>query len=80
MSTFDFRNTDPAGAMIDYKGQRYVAARVEPHRRQDGNSTSLIVWSTHCAACGSAMEFKTSLKFSSPNRRCVEHRKPGVAP
>ena len=63
-----------------YRGQTYALIRSRPYIRRDGSTTELFIWRGHCAECGTAFGFSTpalSSKFE-PNRRCREHRRPGV--
>ena len=65
--------------MIAAEAFEFVGLR--PHTRKDGMETRLIVWKTKCTCCGVSMEFMTPTKFKvfQPNRRCKEHRRPGVS-
>jgi hypothetical protein len=66
---------------LTYKGQRYDNIGTVPYVRTDGGLTTLAVWTSFCADCSAAFEFKTPLGRHSlrwPNRRCAACRKPGV--
>ena len=71
--------TEPAdGFAIAIDGQRYEAIGVVEHVRLDGEPTRLVIWQSRCAECGARFEFKTSAHSLPQNRRCDEHRRPGV--
>ena len=58
--------------------QEYRLVREEAYRRQDGQESTVLVWTTDCPGCGAAFEVKTARSFStSPVRRCANCRKPG---
>lgn len=70
---------DDVTAMF-WKGQRYDFNRRQPHARADGSQTELLVWNTHCATCGEAIEIMTPVGGSnSPSRRCTRHKRPGAS-
>ena len=63
-------------------GQFYKAVEVVPYTRRDGTATSLQVWQSRCAECGTPFSFMapiSGLKFE-PNRRCQTHKRPGLRP
>jgi hypothetical protein len=63
-----------------YKGQSYALVETIPHRRRDGTETTLSRWRSNCATCGAEFTFTSPThraKFE-PNRRCEQHRQPGV--
>lgn len=60
-------------------GQAYWLIRSEPYRCRDGREIALEVFFSHCATCGVAFEAKEAAgKLGALNRRCAEHRQPGV--
>jgi hypothetical protein len=63
-----------------YAGQRYDHIGTEPYTRSDGTVTELLRWQSHYAECGAAFIFRTPARAKRfvPNRRCHEHRRPGV--
>ncbi len=62
----------------NFGGQLYARVGIQPHVRQDGTVTELVIWRTHCADCGEVFEV-TSVASSSPNlnRRCNRHKAAG---
>lgn len=67
------------GDLIDYRGQRYVAADSFERRRVDGSTAIILVWESNCAECGDPFRITTPAKSSrfEPNRRCQRHKRPG---
>jgi hypothetical protein len=68
------------GTELTYDGQSYTLIALEPHRRQDGHSSVLLVWQTECAKCQAPFDCRSSVAVRSLNRRCDKHRRPGSRP
>lgn len=66
------------GTALLIEGQRFLVITVRPHRRQTGEPTTLITWVGHCAHCGREFIQDTGLVAKGLNRRCDEHRQPGI--
>lgn len=68
------------GKTRKFRDQVYKCIGLEPYERIDGSRTMLSLWRSACAECG--RPFVTSLPAKArrfePNRRCREHRRPGV--
>ena len=64
-----------------FNGQVYRCVGTEPHTRADGSTSSLSIWESGCADCGSKFLFKSPTAASQfrPNRRCEKHRRRGVS-
>jgi len=73
----DFSSVPEIGTILMKEGQRYELIAHEPHVRADGQTTTLLVWQSHCAETGHPFEIKTGLKIKYINRRCKQHSKPG---
>ncbi len=73
----DFSSAPEIGTILMKEGQRYELIAHEPHVRTDGQTTTLLVWQSHCAETGHPFEIKTGLKIKYINRRCKQHSKPG---
>ena len=73
-------NPMETGMQKIFDGQVYKLARTEPYTRRDGSQTMLTVWRSHCADCGEVFELRTPTASSrfEPNRRCRNHKRPGV--
>lgn len=67
----------PPGTRVSIAGREFEIIRREPHKRQDGTSTLLTVWSGDCAECGASFEQTVPTGRLPGNRRCQEHRAPG---
>jgi hypothetical protein len=62
-------------------GQPYWRVGTEPYRRPDGSVTGLAILFSFCADCGYGFTCKaaqTSEAFKALQRRCDEHKRPGV--
>lgn len=65
------------GTVLMHRGQRYVVAGSDLHRRKDGKRVPIICWQSHCAECGAVFECWTGMRSGTLNRRCPQHRAPG---
>jgi hypothetical protein len=72
--------TDHHPRVRTYDGQRYTEAGARLYQRRDGSYTNLTVWLSHCPVCDGAFEVLTPAlsKKWEPNRRCPQHKRPGV--
>lgn len=62
----------PIGLRLSYGNQWYEIIDAD-------NDKHIVSWQTHCAECNAVFEFKTGFKMRIQfNRRCGDHRKPGV--
>jgi len=76
----DFSAPPGVGHVLMREGQRYELVNQKPHIRKDGQPTTLLVWRSHCADCGSAFEIMTGLISNRGiNRRWPKHHRPGRA-
>jgi hypothetical protein len=75
-----FDTVPPLETVLTYDGQKYRLSAIEPHQRQDGSWTSLLVWVTFCPRCEAPVVVRTSLSMHSLNRRCERHKRPGSRP
>jgi len=69
------------GKVREHDGQRYECVRMDPYvRRSDGALSTLAVWRSPCAQCGTMFDFRTprQIKRFEPVRRCKRHRQPGT--
>lgn len=67
----------PVGLAISINGQRFELIGHEPHVRQDGALTTLLVWQAECLTCGAGFISRTSVARWAEVRRCELHRQPG---
>ena len=73
-----FETPPAAGLKLIIDGQSYELTGHQPYTTKAGEETILLVWSTDCPDCGATFE-TTSAKTSLPaNRRCDEHKRPGI--
>jgi hypothetical protein len=78
--TIDFGAAPPVGTVLMRDGQKYELVNLQKHVRQDGRTTALLIWRTHCAECAAPFDVTTGLKTTGAiNRRCPLHHKPGRA-
>lgn len=75
-----FAEVPPLGTVLSLGDQDYVLIGVDPHLRLDGSTTSLCVWQSHCAQCGTPYVCRSPLRIHSLNRRCDIHKRPGFRP
>ena len=73
-----FPKNPPIGFEMAVDGQSFLFDGVDPHQRQDGSSTGLMVWRSHCHECGVEFVARSPLGRGPEVRRCSDHRKPGV--
>lgn len=68
------------GTIRMHKGQRYFVADTFTRQRAGGTLAVVLVWASNCADCGAKFEFSTPAASSKwePNRRCDQHKRPGV--
>jgi len=59
---------------IVLRGQAYALVGTEP---REGDKPSLLLWATHCAACGEPMRVKSGRLIKYLTRRCPLHKAPG---
>lgn len=61
-------------------GQEYLCTAVEPYTRINGQPSKVLVWTGHGATCGEPFQVKSGRKPRPGdfNRRCPEHKAPGV--
>ena len=78
MSDVNFNISPPLGTVLMVQGQRYVLVGTEPFRRNDGTSTTLLKWASHCPVCADAFVASTPLKTRYISRRCPKHHRAGV--
>lgn len=72
-------NTSVLPQQQTYDGQVYRLIAREPYTRKDGWQTTLLVWSSPCAQCGSLFQLRSPIRGRfQPNRRCQKHKRPGV--
>ena len=73
--------TPAVGAVRMLGGQRYTMVSLVPYRRLDGVLTTHVCWRSHCAACGAAFQFTstvaTSIAVKGLRRRCYAHHERG---
>jgi hypothetical protein len=63
------------GMVADWRGQPFEVLARRPYRRKDGRPTLILIWATHCLACGTPFETTTPQRaFKYPTRRCPAHR------
>lgn len=66
----------PGSVSFTWDGQDYQLVGSEPHTRQDGSETTLLLWSTNCQACGVEMTTMTPMTMTnSPRRKCDDHKR-----
>jgi RecA-family ATPase len=70
--------TPPIGLSILMDGQRFDLIRHELHRRQDGETTTRLVWRSECATCGESFVAQTTALRWAEVRRCERHRQSGT--
>jgi hypothetical protein len=76
-SIWDFDAVPAVGTVLELDGQEYLLIGCEPHQRQDGTMTTLLVWQTHCAQCSVPFMCRSTVRVVSLNRRCQTHKRPG---
>ena len=63
------------GMIAEWKGQSYELVGYRPHINRNSREVTILVWRSHCRACGAPFEFTTpQRKFRDPNRNCQSHR------
>lgn len=67
----------PIGATVAINGQEFTAAGAEPYTRNDGQQSTIAVWTTLCAECDQPLTVKAPLGRWPETRRCELHRRPG---
>ncbi|MHA6905465.1 hypothetical protein JK151_08935 [Ralstonia syzygii subsp. celebesensis] len=64
-------------AMPDGRVWRRIGT--EPYIRKDGSETVLVVWETGCAVCGTLIQIRTPVDFSTTKaflrKHCDAHKK-----
>jgi hypothetical protein len=59
-------------------GQRFTCVGAAGHVTRDGRLVYLDVWRSNCWECGASFEQKTAVPMLAVNKRCREHRLPGI--
>lgn len=75
---FRFEAIPLPGLRLDRGGQSFELIAVIPHVKRDGTATNLLEWSSRCLECGAAFHFRSPQHCFPENRRCAEHRRPGI--
>lgn len=73
-----FVSEPPVGLVITVNEQRYEVVGGLDHVRLDGEETRLTIWRSSCAECGAPFEFRAPATAPPQNRRCDDHKRPGV--
>lgn len=74
-----FGKVPAIGTEVLLEGQPYNLVDVEPYTRLDGVRSKVLIWEAPCSVCGDLFRVSIPVGGSSgPNRRCKEHRKPGI--
>lgn len=74
---YTFAKIPAIGLAVAANGQRYDLIGHEPHVRQDGVATTLLVWHAECATCGKGFVSRSPSHGMPEVRRCDEHKSPG---
>lgn len=72
-----FDSIPTVGTTVSIDGQVYEVRGTEPHTKQDGSETVLLVLETLCADCGQAMVARSTLRSNGYSRRCSDCAKVG---
>ena len=65
------------GVVVSLDDQVYELVGSRGHTRVDGSATTILEWSTNCAACGTTFIATSGIKPNALNRRCTNCRRQG---
>lgn len=73
----DYEIAPERGDVVRFDGHPFTVMGYEAYVRRDGTSSSLIVWTSHCADCGTPILVKTGFRSKTITKRCEAHKKRG---
>lgn len=74
----DYEIAPERGEVVLFDGHPFTVMGYEAYVRRDGTASSLIVWTTQCADCGTRVEVKTGFRTKGIRKRCDAHKARGV--